>query len=104
MRRFINFSRSWIDTVSLGLLHRYLSGIKFRQRVEAIVEGFSTMRADLEQERRAAERAWARRARQLENVTLGIAGMYGDLQGLVPGLPSIPLLGMPDGGDEQEVA
>ena len=88
----------------LELLHRYLSGVQFRQRVEAIVEAFSTMRADLEQERRAAERAWARRGRQLEAVTLGVAGMYGDLQGLVPGLPSIPLLGMPDGGDEQEVA
>ena len=88
----------------LELLHRYLSGVQFRQRVEAIVEAFSTMRGDLEQERRAAERAWARRARQLEAVTLGVAGMYGDLQGLVPGLPSIPLLGMPDGGDEQEVA
>ncbi|HZB24532.1 MAG TPA: DUF2130 domain-containing protein [Vicinamibacterales bacterium] len=88
----------------LELLHRYLSGVQFRQRVEAIVEAFSTMRADLEQERRAAERAWARRARQLEAVTLGVAGMYGDLQGLVPGLPVIPLLGMPDGGDEEEVA
>ena len=88
----------------LELLHRYLSGVQFRQRVEAIVEAFSTMRADLEQERRAAERAWARRTRQLETVTLGVAGMYGDLQGLVPGLPSIPLLTLPDGGDEQEVA
>lgn len=88
----------------LELLHRYLSGVQFRQRVEAIVEAFSTMRGDLEQERRAAERAWARRARQLEVVTLGVAGMYGDLQGLVPGLPPIPSLELADGGDEQEVA
>ena len=88
----------------LELLHRYLSGVQFRQRVEAIVEAFSTMRGDLEQERRAAERAWARRTKQIEAVTLGVAGMYGDLQGLVPGLGSIPLLDMPDEDDEQGVA
>ena len=41
----------------LELLHRYLSGIEFRQRVEAIVEAFERMREDLDQERRAAERA-----------------------------------------------
>ena len=83
----------------LELLHRYLSGVPFRQRVEAVVESFAAMRADLEQERRAAERSWSRRARQIDAVTLGIAGMYGDLQGLVPALPSIPMLELP--GEER---
>jgi hypothetical protein len=78
----------------LELLYRYLSGIEFRQRVEAVVEAFAGMRQELEQERRAAERQWARRARQIEAVTFSIAGMYGDLQGLVP-LPPIPLLELP---------
>ena len=88
----------------LELLHRYLSGVAFRQRVEAVVESFAAMRADLEQERRAAERAWARRARQIDAVTLGIAGMYGDLQGLVPALPPIPLLELPGGEDIENIA
>ena len=79
----------------LELLYRYLSGLEFRQRVEATVEAFSTMRADLDQERRAAERAWARRAKQIDAVTFNISGMYGDLQGLVPALPSIGLLELP---------
>ena len=79
----------------LELLHRYLTGTDFRHRVEAVVEAFALMRQDLEQERRAAERQWARRARQLEAVTLNVAGMYGDLQGLVPALPSIGLLEPP---------
>jgi hypothetical protein len=81
----------------LELLYRYLSGIGFRQRVEAVVEAFTVMRQELEQERRAAERQWARRARQIETVTFSIAGMYGDLQGLVP-LPPIALLEAP--GDD----
>jgi hypothetical protein len=81
---------------ALELLHRYLSGLEFRQRVEAVVEAFTRMRADLEQERRAAERAWARRAKQIDAVTFNVSGMYGDLQGLVPGLPRIGLLELPE--------
>jgi hypothetical protein len=53
------------------------------------------MRQDLEQERRAVERAWARRAKQIDAVTFNISGMYGDLQGLVPALPSIRRLELP---------
>lgn len=80
----------------LELLYRYLSGIEFRQRVEAILEAFETMRDDLEQERRAAERQWAKRLKQIESVTFNIAGMYGDLQGLLPTLPPIDRLALPE--------
>lgn len=80
----------------LELLHRYLSGVEFRQRVEGIVEAFERMREDLEQERRAAERQWAKRAKQIEAVTFNISGMYGDLQGLVPALPAIGRLELPE--------
>jgi hypothetical protein len=79
----------------LELLHRYLSGIEFRQRVEAIVEAFERMREDLDQERRAAERQWAKRSKQIDAVTFNISAMYGDLQGLVPALPSISRLELP---------
>jgi hypothetical protein len=81
----------------LELLHRYLSGVEFRHRVEAIVESFERMREDLDQERRAAERQWARRTKQIESVTFNISGMYGDLQGLVPSLPSISRLELREG-------
>jgi hypothetical protein len=80
---------------TLELLYRYLSGLEFRQRVEAVVEAFTAMRADLEQERRAAERAWSRRAKQIDAVTFNVAGLYGDLQGMVPSLAPIELLELP---------
>ena len=80
----------------LELLYRYLSGIEFRQRVEAIVEAFEKMRDDLDHERRATERQWAKRLKQIESVTFNIAGMYGDLQGLVPTLPPIDRLALPE--------
>ena len=86
----------------MELLYRYLSGVEFRQRVEAIVEAFERMRADLDQERRAAERQWAKRTKQIESVTFNISGMYGDLQGLVPSLPSIERLELP--AEEVEIA
>jgi hypothetical protein len=79
----------------LELLFRYVSGVEFRQRVEAVVEAFERMRDDLDQERKAAERQWARRAKQIDAVTFNISGMYGDLQGLLPALPSIPSLELP---------
>ena len=78
----------------LELLYRYLSGVEFRQRVEAVVEAFETMKSELEQERRAAERQWSKRAKQIETVTINLAGMYGDLQGMVA-LPLIAALELP---------
>jgi hypothetical protein len=81
---------------NLELLYRYLSGVEFRQRVEAVVEAFANMRRELDQERRAAEKQWAKRAKQIEAVTFNISGMYGDLEGLVS-LPSIQMLELPAG-------
>ena len=80
----------------LELLYRYLSGVEFRQRVEAVVDAFANMRRDLDQERRAAERQWARRSKQIDAVTFTVSGMYGDLEGLVS-LPPIHLLELPSG-------
>jgi hypothetical protein len=79
----------------LELLYRYLSGVEFRQRVEAVVDAFTAMRRDLDAERRAAERQWARRAKQIDAVTFNVAGMYGDLQGMVA-LPPIRSLELPE--------
>jgi hypothetical protein len=54
------------------------------------------MRRELDQERRAAEKQWAKRAKQIEAVTFNVSGMYGDLEGLVS-LPSIQMLELPAG-------
>jgi hypothetical protein len=80
---------------TLELLYRYLSGVEFRQRVEAVVDSFAKMREELEQERRAAERTFARRAKQIDAVTFNVSGMYGDLQGMVPSLPDLRALNPP---------
>jgi len=64
------------------MVYQYLTGPRFRQRVEAIYEAFSTMKDDLDKERRAITKQWAKREEQIERVMQGTIGMYGDLQGI----------------------
>jgi hypothetical protein len=66
----------------MELVYQYLTGPRFRHRVEAIVEKFSEMHADLERERKAMTRLWAKREEQIRGVIESTAGMYGDLQGI----------------------
>jgi len=79
------------------LLYAYLSGTEFRQRVEAIVESFTSMKQDLDRERTAFEKSWAKREQQLGKVLQNVAGMYGDMQGIIgASLPDIEQLQLPD--------
>lgn len=71
------------------LLYDYLTGTEFKQRVEAIIESFRSMQDDLEKEKQAIERNWARREKQIQVVVENVAGMYGDMQGLGATLPRI---------------
>jgi hypothetical protein len=64
------------------LVYQYLTGPRFRHRVEAIVEAFSTMQNDLNRERKAIMKQWAKREVQIERVMQATVGMYGDLQGI----------------------
>lgn len=64
------------------MIYQYLTGPRFRHRVEAIVEAFSTMKEDLDKERKAITKQWAKREEQIERVMQATAGMYGDLQGI----------------------
>ena len=73
------------------LLYNYLTGIEFKQRVEAIVESFSSMDSSLKKERMAYEKIWSEREKQLKKMMSNTIGMYGDLSGLVT-LPQIKTL------------
>jgi hypothetical protein len=63
-------------------VYQYLTGPRFRQRVQAIVEKFSDMHADLDKERKALTRLWAKREEQIRSVLDTTASLYGDLQGI----------------------
>lgn len=64
------------------MIYEYLTGPRFRHRVEAIVEAFSTMQEDLDKERKVIMKQWAKRESQIERVMGATVGMYGDLQGI----------------------
>ena len=70
-----------------------LSGPEFKARVTAIVETFRNMSADLEAEKRAMAKLWAKREKQIERVVTNTAGMHGELQGIIgQSLPAIDAL------------
>ena len=78
------------------LLYDYLTGSEFRNRVEAILESFVAMRDDLDRERRAMEKLWSKREKQIEKVELNLSGMHGDLEGIAgKALPVIKALELP---------
>ncbi|RMH05091.1 MAG: DUF2130 domain-containing protein [Nitrospirae bacterium] len=66
----------------MEMIYQYLTGPRFRQRVQAIVEAFSTMQEDLDKEKRAILKQWAKREEQIQRVMQATVGMYGDLQGI----------------------
>jgi hypothetical protein len=66
----------------MELVYQYLTGPRFRHRVQAIVEKFSEMQEDLEKERKTTTRLWAKRESQIRSVVESTAGLYGDLQGI----------------------
>ncbi len=89
----------------MELVYQYLTGPKFRHRVEAIVEKFSDMQADLDRERKTMTRLWAKREAQIQGVIESTVGMYGDLQGIagralqeIEGL-EIPLIELDPGAE-----
>lgn len=80
------------------ILYEYLTGSEFRGRLEAIAENYIQMNADLEAERRAFEKIWAKRQKQIGVTLTHISGMYGDIEGLAGNaIAPIPALQLPGG-------
>ena len=77
-------------------VYKYLTGMKFRQRVEAVIEKFNDMREDLDRERKFMGKQWSKREAQILAVVDSTVGMVGDLQGIAgKAMPEIPSLDMP---------
>jgi hypothetical protein len=92
----------------MEMIYRYLTGPRFRHRIEAVVERFTEMQADLDRERKAMTRLWAKREEQIHGVVDTMAGLYGDLQGIagrslqeIEGL-DVPMLDGPPSSEAAE--
>jgi hypothetical protein len=94
-------------TEKMEVLYRYVLSTEFRQRVETVAEAFIEMQRGLQEEKRVAERIWAKRQKQIEKVISNTSGMYGDLQGLIgSSLHDIPALtaSSVDGPEKRDVS
>ncbi len=67
----------------MDLMYSYFSGDEFRQKVEGIVEAFTTMQEQLNKEKAAMQRIWNERDKQIQRVIANTTGMYGDVRGII---------------------
>ena len=83
----------------MELLFNYLSGASFTQKVRTMLESVEAMRQDLEAEKRAMQRIWAKRHGQIERVTNTMATVVGDINAIahdtIPVLETLDQLALP---------
>ena len=84
-------------------LYQYLAGVEFKQKIEGIIEAFTSMQDQLNKERRAMEKHWKQREKEIDRVVKNTVGLYGDMQGIIGGqIPAIPALEL-DGEDAKQL-
>jgi len=87
----------------MHLLYDYLTSKTFTMQVEAIVEGFTQMKIDLDSEKRAMQRIWKQREKQIEKVITNTIDMYGSVKGIAgSAIPEVKALELPTFEDEVE--
>jgi hypothetical protein len=66
----------------MALLYKYLTGPRFRQKIQAIVEAFMSMQDDLSREKKVMTKQWSKRETEISRVMTSTVSLYGDLQGI----------------------
>ena len=81
-------------------LYSYITGQQFYERISAVLEGCIALQGDLNADKRATARRWARNQKHIDAVAQNMGAMFGDLQGLLGGtlrkLPGLTLNGDAD--------
>lgn len=86
----------------MHLLYDFLTSNTFRMQVEAIVEGFTQMRMDLEKEKRSLNLIWKQREKQIEKVLINTTNMYGSIRGIAgSAIQEVRALELPDELEEE---
>lgn len=67
----------------MNRLQEYITGPEFRSRISMIAENFKEMREELEAEKRATMKRWAKQEKRLDALAQGTVSMYGDFQGIL---------------------
>ena len=84
-------------------IHHVLIAQENKMQTEAIVEAFSTMQSDLDSEKRAMQKIWKQREKQIEKVLDNTISMYGSIKGIAGNaVANIKALELPYSGDTRE--
>ena len=67
----------------MQLLYDYLTGVEFRQNIEAVMEGFLSLKDGITREKMQMEKIWKEREKQLDKVLLNTTQFYGSIKGIV---------------------
>lgn len=65
-----------------AILYNYLTSTEFRFQIETIVNAFVGLQNDLESEKRAMNKLWKKREKEIQNVLSATTDMYGAIQGI----------------------
>ncbi|MBN2737432.1 MAG: DUF2130 domain-containing protein [Spirochaetales bacterium] len=77
----------------MQLLYDFLTSNEFKMQIEAILEGFDSMRQSLSKERLAMEKIWKEREKQLDKVLINTTQFYASVKGIAgAGVPEIKML------------
>jgi hypothetical protein len=66
----------------MHLLYNYLTGVEFRQNIEAVVEGFLALKDGITREKVQMEKIWKEREKQLDKVLDNTVQFYGSIKGI----------------------
>lgn len=81
----------------MQMLYDYLTSTEFRLQVGAIIEGFTDLHNGYIQEKRAMERIWKQREKQLEKVLLNTNHFIGSIKGIAgSSIPDLKQIGSGD--------
>ncbi|MCC6817968.1 MAG: DUF2130 domain-containing protein [Bacteroidia bacterium] len=83
----------------MQMLYSFLTGNEFKHQIEAITEGFMSMKKAIISERSAMEKIWKEREKQIDKVLLNAVGMYGSIKGIAGSAVS-DIKALDLGGDE----
>lgn len=72
------------------LLYGYITSQEFVMKVRAVVDAFNRMQSELIAEKKAMQKIWSSRDKQISTVIENVAGFYGSIEGLIGNRKALP--------------
>ena len=72
------------------VIYEYVTGHEFAMHIKAVVNAFGLMQGQLDKERRAMEKIWKAREKQISTILDNVTGMYGSTEGMVGNQKALP--------------